>query len=355
MRAFTPLSNVDQLVAHLRNEIRDGSLSGTMPGVASLVRDLGVGTKTVVAAMKQLERDGLLVPQGMRRGRKIVVTDDLGVTSLRVRILLYTADDAKHHYHVELQQRLQGMGHIASFASKTLVDLGMDVSRISRYVASHPADAWVVFSGSLEVLQWFEQQKTPVFAFAGRRRRVQIASIGPDKLPAMRDLVRRLALLGHRRMVLLAREVRRKPHPGEFEQTFLDELTAQGITSGEYNLPDWEESPEGLHRILDALMKLTPPTALIIEEPATFIAAQNYLAQQGILAPRDISLICDDPDMTFAWCRPSVAHIGWSGSRCVQRIVRWANNLARGKDDRRISFTNAEFIEGGTVGFAPKR
>jgi hypothetical protein len=37
----------------------------------------------------------------------------------------------------------------------------------------------------------------------------------------------------------------------------------------------------------------------------------------------------------------------------VNRIVRWANNVARSKDDRRKTLTKAEFVDGGTVGVAP--
>jgi hypothetical protein len=33
--------------------------------------------------------------------------------------------------------------------------------------------------------------------------------------------------------------------------------------------------------------------------------------------------------------------------------VRWANNVARGKDDRSQTLTKAEFVEAGTVGLAP--
>lgn len=355
MKPFNPLSTVEQLVAHFREEIRAGRLSGTMPGVAKLVSELGVGTKTVVAAMSQLEKEGLLLSQGIRRGRLIVRTDDLGVSSLRVKILLYDQVDARSHYNVELLEKLQREGHITTFASKSLVELDMDVKQIARFVERNPADAWVVFSGSLDVLQWFSEQDTPAFALAGRRRNVNISSSGPDKLPAIRAITKRLLELGHRRIVLLAREVRRKPHPGEFEQAFLDELAAHDIPLGNYNLPSWEESPEGFHQFLDNLFLHTPPTALIIEEPATFIAAQNHLAHRGLLAPRDVSLICDDPDSSFSWCRPSVAHITWNASHAIQRIVRWANSVARGRDNRRQSFTKAEFIEGGTIGPAPQK
>ncbi len=355
MNPFNPLSSVEQLAEHIKEEIRTGRLSGNMPGVAKLVNQLGVGTKTVVAAMALLENEGILLPQGMRRGRRIVMADGLGVSSLRIQILLYNKSDALSFYNVELLQKLLKEGHIASFAPKCLDDFGMDMDKFHRFVQKIPADAWVIFSGSLEVLKWFSEQNVPAFAFAGRRRSVRISSSGPDKIPAILDITRRLVQLGHRRIVLLARELRRKPYPGQFEQTFLNELVNHGIPIGDYNLPNWEATKEGLHTFINNLFLHTPPTALIIEEPSTFIAVQNHLAQKGILAPRDVSLICDDPDSAFDWCLPSVAHIAWDPSHSIQRIVRWANGIARGKNSLRHSFTKAEFVEGGTIGPAPKQ
>ena len=154
---------------------------------------------------------------------------------------------------------------------------------------------------------------------------------------------------------MIDREVLRKPEPGRIERVFLEELERHGIQHGSYNLPDWKESAEGLQDLLDRLFRHTPPTALIIGEVSTFIAAQLHLAQRGILAPRNVSLICDDPDPVFAWCRPTVAHIHWDGNTIGRSAVRWAANVARGKDDRRCSFTKANFVEGGTMGPAPNR
>jgi hypothetical protein len=34
----------------------------------------------------------------------------------------------------------------------------------------------------------------------------------------------------------------------------------------------------------------------------------------------------------------------------IRRIVRWSNNVSRGKDDKRKTLTKAEFIDGGTIG-----
>ena len=80
--------------------------------------------------------------------------------------------------------------------------------------------------------------------------------------------------------------------------------------------------------------------------------AQQYLAQRGILAPRDVSLICGDPDPAFDWCSPSVAHIRWDARVAVRRIVNWTDNVARGKDDRRQLAIKSSFVDGVTVGEA---
>jgi DNA-binding LacI/PurR family transcriptional regulator len=252
-----------------------------------------------------------------------------------------------------MQHRLMNAGHFASFAPKTLVELGMNIDKIANLVEKTPADAWVVSSGSREVLEWFAGHHLPTFAFAGRRRSVRIASTGPDKETAMKALMKRLVELGHRRIVMLAREVCRKPIPGRFERVFLDELTTHGIQRGDYNMPNWQETSDGLKQILQSLFQHTPPTALIIGEPSTFIAVQQHLAQWGILAPRDVSLVCDDPDPVFAWCQPTVAHINWDGIPVAKRVVRWADNISRGKDDRRQTSIKAELVEGGTLGPAP--
>ena len=149
---------------------------------------------------------------------------------------------------------------------------------------------------------------------------------------------------------MVAREERRKPYPGLMERTFLDELEAFGIATGAYNLPDWEDCPDGLHDRIDSLFRYTPPTALIIGEVPIYIAVERHLARLGLLTPRDVSLVCLDPNPFMIWSRPVVSHISWDSGPMIRRIVGWANNVARGKDDRRQSFTKAEFVEGGTIG-----
>jgi DNA-binding LacI/PurR family transcriptional regulator len=140
------------------------------------------------------------------------------------------------------------------------------------------------------------------------------------------------------------------PIPGKAERAILDEMAAHGITTGAFNLPDWEETSGGFHACLRELFRHTPPTALIIEEASFFVAALQFLGRRGLQVPEDVSLVCTDADPAFTWCEPAITHIRWEGRPVVQRAVRWAANVSHGRDDRRQTLTKAEFVEGGTVG-----
>ena len=152
---------------------------------------------------------------------------------------------------------------------------------------------------------------------------------------------------------MLTRPERRNPKPGFLERAVLAEIESHGIPVGSYNLPNWDDTREGLHRCLDKLFLFTPPTALLIDEAAIFVATQQHLARQGIMAPQHVSLVCCDPDPIFAWFEPAVTHMRWDSRQMVRHIVRWVGSVARGQNIRRKAYTKAELVEGGTVGPVP--
>ncbi len=354
MRPFRSLTAVEQLAAHLREEILAGSLGDTLPGVNRMAKELAVSPKTIVAAVAQLEHEGLLRGQGERRRCQVTPPTGKSKTTLRVGIFLYESGDRNVPYKVDMLHRLQKAGHAPFFAEKSLYDLGMDVQRIAAYAEKLKVDAWIISSGSREILTWFSTQAVPAFAQFGRPTALPIAGMGVRKSPAMILAVRKMIQLGHKRIVMMVREERRKPKPAIYEQAFLDELEKHGVATGPYHLPEWEHTIGGFHRCLDSLFKHTPPTALFISEPALFIAARDHLAQNGIVSPRDVSMVCDDPDLAFSWCDPSISHIRWNAEPVVRRVVRWADKVARGVVDKRQGYTLAEFVEGGTIGPVPK-
>ena len=353
MKPFLPMSAVEQLAAHLREEIRSGALAGQMPGVARLVRELGVGTKTVVGALEILKHEGWLEAHGERRRNQIVAAGACTRTGLRIGILLYEPSDAHDEHTLELRHRLEARGHHVEFAAKTMADLQFDVKRVARMVNRAGGDAWVIRAGPRPVLEWFAERTVPAFAMFGRQSNLPMASLATLKSPQVAEALQQLVELGHRRIVMLAREERRKPTPGLLEIRFIEELERLGIEVGSYNLPDWENDRRAFHRCLDSLFRHTPPTALFLTEPALFFATQQYLLGTGLSVPRDVSLLSLDDHPAFEWFEPEVSLVRTDTRRLVPRVVQWAENVANGREDRRETLIRAEFVKGGTIGPAP--
>lgn len=354
MLNFRTSTAAEQVAEHLRREILRGVWRGSMPGGDKLAAELGIGCNTAEAALVLLEKEGWLVNRGRRRGRLVATASDRRESSsLRVGFLL--SEPANHFldYIIETRNELGGIGHTTMAAPITMEELGMDVDRIIRMVKRTKADAWVVTAGSSEILDWFAAQEKPAFALFGRRREKRMASAGPDKGPALLAATRQLLALGHRRIVLMTRPRRLFPKPGLVEQMFLDELRSNGLIGAQYHLPHWEETPEGFHARLEQLFDTNPPTALLLDESPLLFAVQQFLSQRGLASPKDVSLFCLDQSPDFAWCYPTIAHIRWESRPLVRRMVRWVENIGKGKIDLRQTDTPAELVSGGTIGPAP--
>lgn len=345
----------EQVAAYLRDELYRGRWRDRMPGRDQLASDIGASHRCVQGALELLEREGLLEKQGAGQQRRIRLSNITRSTALRVRIMPYEKASCKIDYLVDLRHQLEEAGHHAAFAEKSLQQLGMNPEKVAKFVEQTPADAWIVVSASREVLEWFVRNSVPTFALFGRLKNIPLAGTGPGKSAVVAEIVRHLVQLGHRRIVMLCREERRKPDPGMVERVFLNELEAQGIATGPYNLPDWGNTREEFQAGLDALFRVTPPTAVLCSYAALFLATERYIARHGLVAPRDISMVCLDPDPAFAWCEPSVSHIHWSSAPVVRRVIRWIGNIARGREDLRNVATPARFIKGGTIGSVPGR
>ncbi len=344
-------SLAEQVTDTLREELFKRRWTGLMPGRERLAREWQVSGKTIEVALNTLEREGLLESRGVGKRRKITLPrGDSSQHGLRVGILVGEAGILSRSFHVELRHHLQKAGHSTHYAPKGMLELGMSVSRIARMVKAMEVDAWVVNAGSREVLEWFANQSTPVFALFGRRRGFQIAGTGPKIIPSLRAIMQRLSELGHRRIVFLVRDRQRAPEPSAVCRAYLDELRRLGIEPASYHLPDWEENAGGLGECLRSLFRLTPPTALIADEPALYFAIVQHLMHQGIRVPRDVSLACTDHDPHFHWCKPTVAHISWNSSLVASRVLRWTNHLAQGREDRKLTFIQTRFVDGETLG-----
>jgi DNA-binding transcriptional regulator YhcF (GntR family) len=356
MKSFRIRNASEQVADFLRGQIQEGEIGDWMPGESRLASELSAGRSVVSTALKQLEREGWIRSDG--RGKRRRVCEEVERNrrgSLKVSILPYDRLDRVSPDTMELLSRLHAAGISADFAGKSLHDLGMEVERVARFVERNPADAWVTCSASRPVNEWFAGRPQPVLAMFGRIKGIPMAGAFPIMIPGMLDCVRSLLELGHQRIVMFTRRERREPQLSRPERSFLEALEGAGIKTGDFNLPDWVESPEGLLERIDQLFRVRPPTALIFQEADLLHAARYHLALGGVLVPRDVSMVFLGNDSSLAWCRPRVSHVEWDHEAVVRRVVRWAIRISNGKRDLEQSGTRARYVQGETVGPPPSR
>jgi DNA-binding LacI/PurR family transcriptional regulator len=349
-KKFRLQTAADQLASHIRDQIMSGQLYGAMPGINRLATQYQIHRTTAETALEELQAEGLIIEQGAGKPRKIVVPENDVRPKFTIRILTYHEMDRHSSYVVEIQDRLKQAGVINELAPKSLEQLGMKLSRVQKLVADTPADAWLVMSGSREILAWFASQKLPAFAMFGRLNEERLAATGADKAYAYREMVDRLVDLGHQRIAILVLGERRNPEPGESEQAFLDQLEKRGVLTSKYHIPDWKDTPDGLRKVIQSLFSVTPPTALVMGMPVLYHAVAGHLRQMGLHTPRDVSLVSSDFCGSFAWCQPTVSYVDFSSKVMFDHVVRWAENIMEGVDYRKKIYAKATFYEGGTIG-----
>ncbi len=359
MQPIRRVSVIEQTVAHLRERLLAGHWKEELPGVIRLAQEFKVSKNTARAALRQLELEGLLAPNG-QHGRAILPAGKSGCEKrvLRVGLLPFDrlADEVAQEQNLlfGLRYELNSAGYECIYARKSQAELGHSLRRIARMVRDMGVDIWVVGSAPEELLQWFAAQPFPIIALGGGCLRVPIASVGIETIDSVAEVTRRLIGLGHRRISYLCYHEWRGDPPARAIQTFTTELSNHGIVPGEFNVPNWTESPEGLRTLLASLFHLTPPTALIVESQNWVVGVLAFLAERGLRVPTHVSLVCLGPDPCHAWQYPPLAHLNWSVDQIIRRVVRWVGEVAKGRGDRKYIGYPMKFDPGGSIGPPPK-
>jgi DNA-binding LacI/PurR family transcriptional regulator len=323
-----------QTADHLCEAIRSGLWVDRLPGVAELAMHFKVSGHTVRGALGILETDGVLESGGRHLPRKIIsrVTQK-PLKKLRVGLLPSTPvhEDCAFFQKLvaDVLSDIESSGHIGMLVPQTLAKLKYDPRKVLSYLRSNPMDAWVVAGPPRNVMEALSTQSLPVYSIGGNFAGLPIAGSRTTLDAVFHEVVDLLVRGGHRRIAVVSPSFWRNPAPGPPAKAFLHALTAHGIPVGKYNLPDWEESPEGLEVVLESLFRATPPTALFVVEPAHISGVLSFLARKSLHVPEDVSLLATMLDPSQEWHRPRLSSLEWRGPYHSRSIHRWLEKIVQ--------------------------
>lgn len=314
---------------------------------------------TLLAAQSRLVSEGLL----RRAGRKSleITAERTRVSGAPLRVAFLLANDyvrtgvLLRELLSEAQTALENEGHICLHLVHPDISADSPGEDFAARVNEIAADAWLVFAGSQATLSWFLSRETPVLAVGGRCRDLPIAAVGEVAENAMREAIRSLLALGHRRIVFVSDRTWRTPTDGRVVKTFREELKAAGLPVGPFNLPDWEESPAGHLKLLRDLFQLTPPTAMIFSDYEPLISAISFAASRGIVIPRDLSMVVMGNDASLDWIVPAPARFDCSNRKILNNLLLWIDQVRKGQGDlREQRLVEARFVPGHSLARAPR-
>ncbi len=351
---------VEQTAAHLREGFVNGRWTGHLPGVLQLAEELVVSKHLVRGALRILEEEGSIEYSGAGKRRRILMdrNSKLGSRSLRVAVILNGSieqlDAHNSRILLGIRESIESSGHTCIFARETLAQISDDTGRVSRVVRQTKADAWILYQASAIVIEWFVSQSIPTFALGGWYVGLPVASSASDTWPAIRSAVDLLAEHGHRRIVWVTPTFYRKPVPGPTCVKFLDRLKEHGIPASAYNLPDYDGTADGLVKLMDELLRITPPTALMFLDPGECLSSFIHLTRRGLEVPRDVSIVCMGWDPVLRYVRPRITRFDWPEKEHVRRILHWVQSVSKGKPDFRQTTFETRFSAGESIGPAKR-
>jgi DNA-binding LacI/PurR family transcriptional regulator len=351
----------DQVVRVLRREIQAGRWREWLPGERSLIKVLNVSRPTLRAALQQLvaSREIKLHPrQGyeIRPGTKSRPTPPR-LANREIGLICPEKIYSMPSYVVQLVDLLRAMCgeaglHLEIFEGRRFART--DPGRLmTQLVRSHPKACWIPIMADRRMQQWFARTGTPVVIYGNLYEGVRLPGAGIDYRACIRHATAQLAAKGHRRVALVAHDLRRageQESVGGFHEAAADDMETTVVARPDDNVA-------ALRRQIDGLLRVErPPTALIVCRTHHYATVATHLLAAGRRIPRDISLICRGEDPFLHFLAPTPAFYRVNLEMLARSLFRAVRRVAAGsppaQEQQRVL---PQFVPGASLGHAPAR
>ncbi len=303
-------SRATQVALHLRERILANEWPRGLPSERGLEQELGVGRRTVRAALRQLEGEGVLLPGGERRKSQIPPPEATAPTRRRqtarqVGFLLLSRPSALNRSNLLMVDALR------RFLARRKVELCLHdlgpapkqgvLPYFRRLYRQHSYEAWLLSGSNRELQAWCEAERLPVILASAAFPGIGLPGVELGFERTCHHAVGQMVRAGHRHLAFLLPELPANIAPGDRASRagFLEGVAGFGHLGASGRVELFSREPTSLPRLIDRLLARRPrPTAWLIRKPY-FITVLVRLLQLGIRIPEEVSLVCRDSDDFF--------------------------------------------------------
>lgn len=350
---------VTQTIALLERGVREGRWMGQLPGQHELCDLLVISRTTLRAALRDLARRGLI---DLRQGRPMSIrhrptaqpgAGPIAHVVLLVPDALWRLRPSVGRWVSELRSVLQRSELALTISEGGLPYSARPQNHLARLVAMHPPSAWVLFSSTRAMQEWFAARGLPAMLVGPVFPGIALPSIEYDHAAIAQHAAARLAAAGHWRTAILLQRTGTAA-----DATTCDAFAAACRPSAPPPLIlDHDGSLAAIETRLRRLAGLRArPTALFVTKSLAIPAAFTILPRLGLEIPRDLSVICREDDPFLEYLVPAVARYSSDSAAIARKLAYALAPLCQGQP---LKLTHdllmPRFVAGQSVAAPPKR
>lgn len=304
-----------QLAAEMRRRIQLGQWERRLPGVFRLMAEFQVTRATVEQALAELLHTGDLKARGRRRAP--VPVHRIDRAEAQGTLLVF---ERMIELHTPVREAL-----LKALPEPVVPLVVEDPDQRPDVVAGRILrTGWrnmVLVGHSGNVADLLTQAERNVVGCGGPGRPTRASSVYVSLELLVREGFRKAFEAGHQSVCYPLWRCRPE-YVDRIYQWGAEEFARAGRRySTDFNVPLIEDrAPSALHECLRALMRHTPPTALLSETPEQSRATMAVMAEQGKRIPRDVSHITLSFDPQWEVLPLSQAHFAFPTAKIVSTI-----------------------------------
>jgi DNA-binding LacI/PurR family transcriptional regulator len=354
-------SLAERIAAWISQRIQQGHFRDRLPGLRELAREIGVSVPTVSKGIHLLEKSGLVITGGARRGFRIAPSakpskrQSTEAPKSHKRLLFLTSRPVNQL----LQDSMQTFAELVNVMRQQGWEVFHRSNGFEQAKAPHKSwdrmlellepDALVVLSGNAVVAKWALERKIPVLFLGGQTAGNPVPQVAVRITGLIEETIDRLRLGGHTD-ILMPLCGRTKEFANIILQAARRRLLEGGGKANQFRLETSAYSePKVLLELLKRAWQKKRPDALVILDWREYVTASCFLKEQRIEVPNDLSVVLLSFEEEMKWHFPSIAHYRFPSERIAHAIARWALHDQHTGAGAYPKFLRAHWVEGQSI------